>query len=477
MSTIEKLAPEDAYLYYCEQHSRYDAEAEAMRRRILDAPDTLKAKGGKTYYISYKGDDANDGLTPATAWRTVRNLRAKTPALAEGDLVLFERGGVYHDAELYPVSHTGVGAYGEGRKPQLYAGDKNYADPTLWEQVDGHYAKWRTKIPADRKNADAMHHNIGNIIFDHGYGCAADYKRLAREELSTDFDFYHDMEENYLYLYYSMGNPGAQFESIEMAPKYGIIVIAGGNEDITVENLCCKYTGGHAIFAYCGKGITVRGCEIGYIGGSMQTPTVRYGNGIEFYSKAENMLVENCWIYECFDAGYTNQSAGDEDFGINITVRDNLIEYCNYNIELWMRNNPGKSGLKNCLYSGNILRFAGYGFGTKRRIGSNSSAVSNFSMVHHEAVPCENVVIENNLLDGATRYLLYAPRPNDTEGRGPTVRGNRWNFIPYRSADTVASVGRCFVDGVDTVLTAATQEETEACVRRQDTAPADITFN
>ena len=46
------------------------------------------------YYVSAKsGDDAADGRTPATAWRTAARL--ETEKIAPGSFVLFERGGLY----------------------------------------------------------------------------------------------------------------------------------------------------------------------------------------------------------------------------------------------------------------------------------------------------------------------------------------------------------------------------------------------
>ncbi len=424
-NTYEKPIPAESSTYYCEQHSRFDEQAAAMRRRVLDAPDTVcAADNGKTYYISYRGDDAADGLSPATAWRTVRHLQDDRELFAAGDAVLFERGGVYRSVSVQLVSDVSYGAYGEGPKPQLLAGDKNYADEALWERVDN-TAVWRTKVPADPQNRqDGMRNDIGNIIFDHGRGCASEYKRLVRSELTIDFEFYHDIEENYLYLRHAMGNPGARFSSIEIAPKNNILAIPFGNKNIVIENLCLKYTGAHAIASSRPNQITVRGCDVGYIGGSMLRTYVRYGNGIEFFGHCKDMLIENNWVYECFDAGYTHQ--GGDGWHENIVVRNNLIEYCPYNIEVWTARDAAEGGSRDVTIEGNLLRFAGYGFGTKGRIGSNSSAVGNISL-YNFALPHDNVVIKNNIFDCSTRYLVSISYPNDAEGRGPRIEGNVWN--------------------------------------------------
>src|SRR4051812_44141173 len=75
---------------------------------------------GTTYYFDSSGNDSNDGLSPATAWRTTTN--ANTVAFAAGDRLLFAagqtfEGGVFLDNrsagnEFNPLIIT---SYGNGR--------------------------------------------------------------------------------------------------------------------------------------------------------------------------------------------------------------------------------------------------------------------------------------------------------------------------------------------------------------------------
>ena len=70
------------------------------RRDAVLASETAIAKGdtfvpgetytGTAYYVSNSGDDANDGLSPETAWATIDRLNAQP--LQYGDAVFFERG-------------------------------------------------------------------------------------------------------------------------------------------------------------------------------------------------------------------------------------------------------------------------------------------------------------------------------------------------------------------------------------------------
>ncbi len=305
-------------------------------------------------------------------------------------------------------------------------------------------------------------------------------KKMSLGKLAADYDFYYDAKNDYVYLYLAKGNPGKTHESIEIAPNEHVIQV-GSAKNVTIENLCIKYTGAHGISCGATSGTTVRGCEIGYIGGSMLKDNARYGNGIEFYSWSKNMLVENNWIYQCFDAGYTHQ--GRDGWHENNIIRRNLMEYSNYNIEVWTNRDPAVGGARDGVIEDNILRFAGYGFGTKRRIGSNSSAVGNISMYNYP-LPHRNFVIRNNILDCSTRYLVSIAYPNDPEGRGPTIKGNIWNQKPYVTADSVAAVDRLNKhDPADPdkrpetiVLPCSSQAEMEASVAKVDLAPSEITY-
>ena len=133
---IDKPYTGNAALLYNGQHSSVDEQAEAMRQRILAYPDKVgPSKSGTTYYISYKGDDANDGTSPTTAWRTTDHLRDDPNPLKHGDVVLFERGGIYR-RRFELTAGVSYAAYGEGPKPCIYGGPRNYNDPALWEKSD-----------------------------------------------------------------------------------------------------------------------------------------------------------------------------------------------------------------------------------------------------------------------------------------------------------------------------------------------------
>ena len=79
-----------------------------------------------TYHVSPDGNDASDGRTPKTAWKTMAKVNAT--AFQPGDQVLFARGGEWRDS-LKATSSGAPGkpivfaAYGTGAKPKFWGSD------------------------------------------------------------------------------------------------------------------------------------------------------------------------------------------------------------------------------------------------------------------------------------------------------------------------------------------------------------------
>ncbi len=444
--------------------SIFDDKAQELREKILQMADTEPVTE-LIYYVSNKGSDNSDGLSPETAWATSQ----RTEQVKSGSTVLFERGGVFRGSFVL-VSGVNYGAYGEGPKPCIYGSLQNYADESLWaKQTDN---IWMIEMPDEL--------DVGNIIFDHGKASAMRVFEYAH--LVKDYMFLY--EKGKVYLYLSTGNPGAIHNDIELSGTKHVIIGAYETTDVTIENLCIKYGAAHGIgFERCSKNITVRGCEIGYIGGGCpfgQT-TARYGNGIEFWMECENLVVDHCWVYQCYDAGITHQCASTKELGIsveqkNITFAHNLIEFCEYNIEFF--NEDGMT--KDVLYTDNILRFAGYGvFDPKDRRGSNSSGDSAICLWWREN-PCENFVIKDNILDTAYGYMITGWYLNE-EGRGPTVMGNTYLQQPQMPTYFYEMDGYKIVPSItrpvdNTVYPALSQEEMEVGVAIVDKEPKAVIF-
>lgn len=101
---------------------------------------------GTEYFVANSGSDDNDGLSPATAWKTI--ARVNGHAFAPGDIIRLKRGDSWREA-LIPCSGSEDGfvtysAYGEGDKP-LLIGSVDKSSPEDW--VDEGGGIWGTRPP------------------------------------------------------------------------------------------------------------------------------------------------------------------------------------------------------------------------------------------------------------------------------------------------------------------------------------------
>lgn len=422
----------------------------------------IKKNQGITYYVSPNGNDNNNGQSPEQAWKTIQNVTADAGILKAGDKVLFERKGIYRGS-IKAATGVTYSAYGQGYKPRLYGSLKNYAVPEIWKQTSNP-SIWALEV--------GNMSDIGNVVFDHGL--AWTMKRLE-PDIKEDFDIYHNREEGILYLYFKDGNPATVYNDIEVCSNDHIIWGGQHMHDITIDNLCIKYCGAHGIcFAHDSKNITVRNCEIGYIGGSMLDETVRYGNGFEVVDGCCDILVENNWVYQCYDAGITHQSSNPAGcVQKRITFRRNLVEACNYNIEYYV--DTKNSLIEDTIYEENVLKNAGYGFGSRNRIGSNTSVLSHICC-YCRNIPGKNFVIKNNILDTSLRNLTAIGCTNNCEGMGPIMTDNIYIQNQVANQDTEVVVQWSKELGREEFLKANTQEEMEKAIAQIDSRPKLVVF-
>ena len=407
------------------------AEIEALsakrKAEILSTKDTITITGTK-YYVSNSGNDDNDGKSPETAWATIDKVNEYT--YEEGDGVLFNRGDFFR-GNLLAKSGVTYAAYGEGDKPKLSASEENGASEEKWILVEGTTNVWKFY----RQMVD-----IGGILADRGDGeficekvlACLDveeqkyYKKADKSEIfnpATDlenltfFNFTKStrVTEDRVDMYFRCdeGNPGKVFTSIEFLDGKTHTIRARSN--VTIDNLCVLHTARHGIGSGSCKNLVITNCEIGWIGGGLfgqckQASGViafgRFGNGIEVYGACDNFVIDNCYVYQCFDAGITNQlQKGGANCIVNKDVRftNNLIEYCCYNIEYFMGIGDVDVTrlLDNVLYEKNICRMAGFGWG---RINPTNSA--NIKGWDHRN-ESKNFVIRDNIFDRAYGDLLH----------------------------------------------------------------------
>lgn len=391
-------------------HSRYDGAADELRHQVMTMEDS-PVHCSRCWYISNTGNDENRGDSPEQAWATIAGMQAHEDAIGEGDAVLFERGGVFRG---HIVARSGVtyAAYGSGDKPCIYGSRQNYAD-AAWQSVGENV--WCMDLPADAAD-------VGIMVFNHGEDVG--FKKPKQTDLINDGDFCCDEAHVWLKMH---TNPSDVYDSIEIGELFHLFLMTQGTHDVTIENLTLKYTGGMAVEGITDVwNITVRGCEMGWLGGSLlpgyKDGNVRFGNGIEFWRGCRQVLIEYCWIYQIYDTGFSHQGRGEFDVE-DLVFRCNLVEYTAFaSIEFWA---PVKAinTMRRIRYEDNILRFAGYSWGADQR--------HDFQSVHICTTGSDNVcqdfVIRNNILDTAAGKLLGCCF---NAGEAPVLDGNTYAQTP-----------------------------------------------
>ena len=420
-----------------------DRRAERLKRRILNSPTSVKPSG-VIYYLSADGDDANDGLSPQTPLRSIAKLN--TLELKPSDGVMFRRGDVWR-GRINTRKGVTYSAYGKGDKPRIYGSPCDAA-------VEGEWIA--TATPNVYMYSLELSDDVGTLVFNGGEQNAIKILKVYHADgtttnvytdepfaggcdLKRDLDFFHDYrDEKRLYLCSTEGNPSERFESIELLTKGNII---NATDNVHIDNLCLMYGGSHGIGSGTTKSLRVTNCEIGWIGGSMLLPAppeggrdARYGNGIEIYGGCDEFVVDNCYIYQCYDAGITNQNQDDVSDTSrtmrNVSFTNNLVERCEMSIEYYLgaQMKPTDSIIENFLIEGNILRLAGYGWGCQHPEPAWAAHIKSWWMHQNEAY---NFTIRRNIFDRSDANVINIVAA-DAE-RLPQMEGN--TYVQYLGGD------------------------------------------
>ena len=145
----------------------FSFSAHAQNMTPGDDPGGVTSPGGTgtTYYVSWSdGNDNDDGLSEANAWKTTTKVR--NFLFAAGDTILFKRGDTW-TGSVFRVRRSGVsgnpitfGAYSTGNRPKLQDYNDSSGNEFMWN------VQW---IVIDRLHFDSGDpiklRTVGNIIF------------------------------------------------------------------------------------------------------------------------------------------------------------------------------------------------------------------------------------------------------------------------------------------------------------------------
>ncbi|MBE6703993.1 MAG: S-layer homology domain-containing protein [Ruminococcaceae bacterium] len=453
-SLIDKVGEEK--LYDFEAGNAKVAELDELEEdRIAEirATENMKITTDKVIYVSSSlGSDSNDGRSEDYPVKTVAKANSLVTA-NDGWVILLQRGDLWRE-RIACVAGTTYSAYGSGDKPRIYGSPENGADQHKWTLV--YENKETGALIWKYYREDFL--DVGTLVFNNGEGFAmkevpscvgADYYVRGQENLPveerTPYDYTVELDKNLeffhsansvvkanstigdyidiststgpLYLRCDNGNPGKVFTSIEFNTRPSAI---SAKDNVTIDNLCIMYAGVHGISSGTVKNLKVTNCEIGWIGGSIQGYTAngntkrtatRLGNGVEVYGGCDGYTIDNCYVYQCYDAGVTHQfsnlSSGNCIMN-DVTYSNNVITECVYSIEYFLgtygeEDQYTRQG-DNILFDSNLMRRAGYGFGSFRPDGHNQRHIRSSDRNN----PFTNYRIVNNIFDRSVHQLIAA---------------------------------------------------------------------
>jgi hypothetical protein len=274
------------------------------------------------------GNDAADGLSPKTAWRTWGQFQAKAQP---GSSLLLKRGCMFS----LPLPLLGgtvdapviYGAYGEGAKPVLESRLVDVSHPDAW--IKDVSSIWRTKNPVPE---------VANLILNDS---TCGNMRYEKEQLKKQGEWFDGKGSVFVF---SSGNPATIWKKIELVPAGNGVTLNGATfSHIRFENLSFQKIGTHGIQLVAGPvDVTIRRCDFRFIGGQIYPGDgfsrkygeqfiqrrVRYGNAIESWEGASDVVIEECRISDIFDGGVCIQGVGG--IAKNVVVRNNVIWNCGY---------------------------------------------------------------------------------------------------------------------------------------------------
>ncbi len=296
----------------------------------------------------------------------------------------------------------------------------------IGDDIDIEIANFETKLV--EVDALELGPDVGNIILD---GNKAAFKRWFVDDVLNDDgkvklpgidqqdDFVYDRGTGRVW-FNSKENPAKAHKSIEAAVMRHVVDHSNVHDAI-FDGLDIRYGAAHGFGGSNSKRLVIRNCDIAWIGGGDQYQEggegrrTRFGNGVEFWSAAEDNVVENNRIWEVYDAALTNQGSG-VNTEKNIVYRNNVIWNCEYSFEYWNRDE--ESITENVLFEDNYCLNAGFGWGHAQRPDRNGRCL----MFYSNTAQTKNFVVKNNVFANATESLVRSDKAWTPEQ--PQLSGN-----------------------------------------------------
>ena len=191
------------------------------------------------YYISNSGNDANNGTSPATPWKTIAKINSHV--FSPGDSVFFKRGDQWREKLTIPSSgslakYIYFGPYGAGPQPKIVGSTSLNA----WTLTTGNIWVSNSTVidPASLSGK-------GSIFFQEKSGKAS-WGRVEKTSLgllTQEYDW--TWSGSYIYIY-APTDPNTRYNGVEVAQR-DVGISLNNKEYLTIDNLEIAYLGSQGI--------------------------------------------------------------------------------------------------------------------------------------------------------------------------------------------------------------------------------------
>lgn len=353
-------------------------------------------------YFSAAGNDAADGLTPQTAWRSLEKLARDLPAGGEARL---RRGDVFYGRVRLKsgpdaAHRTTVTAYGEGPAPEVSAFKLPKPAPATWTPAGVEHL-WKIDL-SDFSKFDGNHMTRdGNVGFLKVDGKLYGHKVFDPSRLGRQWDF---IDDGKTLTVWSEKNPAEISKDIRIAPNMGVIPFVNHME---LRGIVVRGTGAHGSNGV-GQDIRITDCGFHEIGGSKLPGygdgRTRYGNCIECWAGSTDVEVSRCSFSGVYDVAFTMQGPNPSRSWANTHVTDCVFSNCTQCIEIWTTKCKPGIGMTACSFERNTCVDTGYCWGYDVRPNKDCATPL---LVYGIETPVCDLLVKDNTFVNSRLALIY----------------------------------------------------------------------
>lgn len=308
----------------------------------------------KYYVDATSGLDSNNGLTEASAWKTLNKVSNTT--FSSKSEILLKKGETWNESLTLPNNNLTVDAYGNGALPILNGAE---SFTVLNNPASGIYYSDIT-LGSD----EALGNVSESSVMMKFLSWDTNYATTFSGQPTGTYTYDYSLDRIYI-------KPNALSNPYRISTKITGIT-AKNLTDIVVRNISIQSYSLHGVqFENCTR-CKVENSTVKNIGGAVivsGTPNIYAGNGVEFANSSKTGEVKNVTVSDVFDSCLTVQTFDNNKAASGFTMSNSTLSKCGFaGVEISVLSNSGKTGstLDNVTLSGLTIKTSGKGWSGQR---------------------------------------------------------------------------------------------------------------